>query len=317
MTEDLYSALEVCLQALEQGADLESCLALFPALAEQLRPVLETAAQARAAAPSEIPAAALRRGRARVLQHAAELRETRHAALPFWRGTRLMRWTLTTLATVAFLLTGGTGLVFASSGSLPGDRLYPVKRGWEGVQLFFVFDPAAHNEMENRFEHERVQEIHELFSESRQTRVDFQGLVEAQQPGVWQVAGLQILIDGEASLDARIVPGSLVEVIGETEGGTIKAEQIILIQAPSVTPGAVPTQQAQPSRSLSAPETQDATGEAEHGDQGETPAVEGEDTRQPQQTESSGDPGPTETPKPDDHSGSGGGGGGDGGGDDH
>lgn len=51
-------------------------------------------------------------------------------------------WTLSRAAAVlvAVLLifgAGGGGLVIASSDALPGDVLYPVKRGWESVQLTF------------------------------------------------------------------------------------------------------------------------------------------------------------------------------------
>ena len=255
MTADrLYDALEFCLQALDQGEDLEACLARFPALADELRPILETAIQARghAAQVHDIPPDAMRRGRARVLQHAAELRERDH--LPFWRRPwqtgRAVRALATSLTTVVFLFSGGTGLVFASSNSLPGDNLYPVKRSWEGVQLAFIFDPATKLERETEFEHERVTEIHELFSESRQEQVDFQGVVTSQQADFWEIAGLQIALDHDMTTDGQIFPGALVQVTGETEDGIIKAEHIQLIEpapatatpSPQQTPTLRPTQ---------------------------------------------------------------------------
>jgi uncharacterized membrane protein YgcG len=251
MTDNLYDALEICLQALEKGAEIESCLQLFPALADELRPILETASQARTQAIQDVPVDGMRRGRARVLQHAAELREQKRVAVvPFWRKPfqtgRALRVAATSLTTVVFLFSSGTGLVFASSGSLPGDNLYPVKRSWEGVQLALILDPKAKMERENEFEHERVNEIHELFSESRKTRVDFQGLVESQQVNVWQIAGLRIAIDHDAVLNSKITPGALVRVIGETEDGVIQAEQIILIQSPSASQ--TPTPQKTPTR---------------------------------------------------------------------
>ena len=260
MTDHLYDALEICLQALEKGANVETCLARFPALAEELRPILETASQARAHAVQEVPADALRRGRTRVLQYAAELREQRQAAVPFWRKLfqpgRALRTMATSLTAVVFVFSGGTGLVFASSNSLPGDNLYPLKRSWEGVQLAFTLDPAAKSQRQIEFEQERVHEIHELFSESRKTQVDFQGVVQTQQPDVWQIAGLKIAIDNDATIDARILPGTVVWVIGETEDGIIQAEQIILIQAPSSSPTPAP-QQTQALRPTQAQEPTD------------------------------------------------------------
>ena len=38
---NLYDALEICLQELEQGADIETALIRYPDLADELRPILE------------------------------------------------------------------------------------------------------------------------------------------------------------------------------------------------------------------------------------------------------------------------------------
>jgi hypothetical protein len=320
MTDNLYDALEFCLQALEQGASLESCLARFPALADELRPILETAVQARTQAVQDVPADAMRRGRARVLQHAAELRERDRAAtvLPFWRKPwqtgRAVRTVATSLTTMVFVFSSGTGLVFASSTSLPGDNLYPVKRSWEGVQLALILDPGTKSQRETEFEQERVTEIHELFSESRTTQVDFQGLVEWRQANVWQVAGLRIAIDEDASFNGEILPGALVQVIGETEDGIIKAEQINLIQPPSATQTPTttpriqetPTQQPSDDRS----ETKEPDKMLEPGET-ETPEIE---TSKPEKTEHP-EKEPTKDQKPDDSGGKDGGD--DGGGGDH
>lgn len=328
MTDNLYDALELCLQALEQGADVESCLARYPALAGELRPLLETAFEARAAAPRDVPAAAMRRGRARLLRQASELREQRRAAVAphmsqarqWGRGLRLG---LASLATVAFLLSGGSGLVFASSGSLPGDQLYPVKRSWEGVQLFFIFDPAARTQLENHFEAERVDEIHGLFSESRLEQVSFQGIVESQQDGFWQIAGLKILVEHETVLTGQITPGSLVEVLGETEDGLIKAEEIRLLAAPSATPTLLPTLRPSATMTIRVEETKEPdeaaseTQEKSEAQETQTEDAHKAETPEAEKTESSSSnsgSGSSNTPKPDDSSGSGGGGGG--GGDD-
>ena len=64
-TDPLFDALETCLQALAQGADVESCLVRYPALADELRPILDAAVQAHAAVAVEVPPDAMRRGKAR------------------------------------------------------------------------------------------------------------------------------------------------------------------------------------------------------------------------------------------------------------
>jgi hypothetical protein len=252
MTPDtlLFDTLEICLQALDQGADVESCLVRYPALADELRPILIAAVQARAVAVTGIPADVARRGRARVLQAAAEMREQQIAApvLPFGRkkgffSARFYRLAVTTALVIAFLLTGGTGLVNASSGALPGDNLYPVKLGWEDVQLAFVFDPKVKVELEHKFDHERVQEIEELYTEKRMELVNFQGVVQSQQNGIWVIDGLNIAIENETVYVGEISLGATVQVIGETDDGIIKAEQIILITAPNAVSTSTPVPQ--------------------------------------------------------------------------
>ena len=268
-SQKLYDALEICLQALDHGADLESCLALFPALTDDLRPLLTTALQARAEEAVEVPADAARRGKARVLQAAAEMREQAAAkpALPALRrwqnglvGTRIFRLVITTVAMLAFLLTGGTGLVSASSSALPGDHLYPVKRSWEDVRLFLVFNPNDRLQLEQEFEQERFQEIEELYTAKRVAKVNFQGQLQTRSNGDWVVGGLDVSVNGNVTPEAGIVPGVTVQVIGEADNGVIKAEQIILIITPTVVPESSPT--ISPSSTL-APTSQPAAAPTE------------------------------------------------------
>jgi hypothetical protein len=331
---NLFDALETCLKALEQGAELEACLALFPSLADELRPLLMAASQARSGAVTAVPEAVVRRGKARVLQAAAEMREqgSRRAVFPLFRlrsapvGGRFIRLALASLAVLVFVLTGGTGLVNASDKAIPGDRLYPVKRSWEGVRLFLVTDPAAKARLEGEFDNERVQEIETLYHENRVAQVDFQGMVQSQADGVWVIGGLNIAVSPETRLNGEILPGATVRVMGVTEDGLIKAGEIDLLAAPgftptpefTATPESTPTFEMTPltedssSVDSSEPteiiEAQDTPRPAESTDKPEsspeikpTEGSHNEDTK-PTETK------PEDTTKPtDDHSGSGGG----------
>jgi hypothetical protein len=185
----------------------------------------------------------VRRGRARLLQAAAEMREQKKVApaLPFWRrngvfGARFTRLAISSLAMITFLLTGGTGLVNASNGALPGDKLYPVKRSWEDVRLVFVIDKNAKEALEHEFDHERVQEIEELYSAKRIAEVNFQGVVQQLNDKTWVIDGLNIKIEDQTLFSGDILPGAMVQVIGETDDGHIKAQRIILLATPGVTP---------------------------------------------------------------------------------
>ena len=86
-------------------------------------------------APSE---EALRRGRAKFMQRAAELRELKVA--PRKRAFPVFQRLAITLTLTAMFLASGTGLVGLLSTTLPGENLYPVKRSWEGLRLIFTFN---------------------------------------------------------------------------------------------------------------------------------------------------------------------------------
>ncbi len=297
MTTNLFDALEICLQALNKGADLESCLALFPDYLDDLRPILTAAVQTKSIAVSDVPADVMSRGKERVLQAAAEMRErlapavasaSRDSRRKNIFGARFLRLAITTASMFAFLLTGGTGLVNASSSALPGDKLYPVKRSWEGVQLFFVIDDNSKTVLRDEFEHKRVQEIEELYSEKRVAEVDFNGVVNSVASDIWVVGGLNIAIDQNTRFSAEILTGSTVHVIGETDDGVIKAGQIVLIAVPGTTPTVEPSIAPSPTLRIESSRTPEPTENVDGGN--------GDDNIQ--NTPEASEP----TKKPDDHS---------------
>src|SRR5829696_481689 len=74
---NLYDALEICLQDIEQGAEVETVLFRYPDLAEELRPILEASVGAKSMAIPMPTAEVVRRNRAKVLQQAAQMREAK------------------------------------------------------------------------------------------------------------------------------------------------------------------------------------------------------------------------------------------------
>lgn len=231
MTDRLAAALSDCLHHLESGADVETCLARHPDLAADLRPLLFASAQARSVAVEAIPPEVARRARARVLNAAAEMREQRVAQpRPFFQWTaRLSRLALAALVVMAFMLTGGAGLVSASSGALPGDQLYPLKRGWEGLRLLLAFDPVARETLEKIYEEERVREIGQLFSTGREHDVEFYGIITARTQTGWIVNQVIVQVVPQTRLDGALSVGAYVEVEGRTDAsGVVIAERIRL-----------------------------------------------------------------------------------------
>ena len=113
----LFDTLEICLQELENGADLETVLANYPDLAAELRPILNASitARTRSAAVSAPSAGAIRRGRAKLLQRASEMREQKVA--PRKRMIPIFQRLAISLTLTTIFLASGTGLVGASSSS--------------------------------------------------------------------------------------------------------------------------------------------------------------------------------------------------------
>ena len=227
---NLYEALEICLQEIEQGADIDTVLFRYPEHAEELRPILEASVNAkRMTAPSPSPEV-VRRNRARVLQHAAQMRKAgaRQSSQRIWFAS--LRRIAVTLAVVAMLFISGTNLVRAASTTLPGDNLYPVKRTWEDVLLVFTFDLRQREALEIEHENERLHELRELFAEGRAAEVDFSGVLTSQNGNEWIVSGVQVRISAQTELRDPIVVGSAVRVRGETLGdGAVLAERIRLL----------------------------------------------------------------------------------------
>lgn len=229
---NLYDALEICLQDIEKGADLESVIFRYPELADELRPILETSIKATGMAVSNPATDIVRRNRAKLLQQAAQMREAKaQTSRRLWSVP--LRRALVTLVVVAVLFMSGTGLVRAASTTLPGDNLYPVKRTWEDVLVLFTFNIQAREALEIEHENERLEELYEIFAEGRSTQVDFAGLVTRQNGDLWLVSKVPVVISAQADLPAQpVVVGDAVRVIGVTQNdGTVLAGRIELIPA--------------------------------------------------------------------------------------
>jgi len=151
-TESLAGVLDRCLVRVQSGAGtVEDCLRDYPELADQLGPLLRTALQAGDLLAPAGPTAAYRaasevrlldrlraaqvveRGeRSRVIDRPARRRPFAWPGSPrAWKPA----YALTGLALALALIGSGVGVAGAAAGSLPGDRLYGVKRGLEEVSL--------------------------------------------------------------------------------------------------------------------------------------------------------------------------------------
>ncbi len=235
---DLYTALEKCLQAIEQGESVEQALSVYPEFAEELYPLLELSLQARNLGMRPIPDAIRRRGRQRVLEHAARLRQNTQDTL-LWSFLSLWVRPALLFGLAFVLLFSSIGLINGSASALPGDYLYPVKRTWENLRLSLTFNPQERQLLISRFEQERLNEIEELLARGRVVPITFSGLVESMMGEQWLVAGIPVRITDSTRLpQAPISEGMLVAVQGITHReGVVEAFEVQLLSANTSQPG--------------------------------------------------------------------------------
>jgi hypothetical protein len=225
MNNKLYDALEICLREIENGVTLENVLARFPDLAAELRPILKASVKARTLNVASAPSPeAIRRGRAKLLQRASEMREAKVA--PRRRVIPIFQRLALSLGLTATFLLSGTGLVGASATALPGENLYPVKRTWEDLQLFFIFDKDARDAVQSQFETERLHEVNELLAEGRHEVIQFAG-VFMQVNGMNYVSGVTVVVPATLQIPEN---GTAVIATGRTNAqGFVELESLELL----------------------------------------------------------------------------------------
>jgi len=145
------------------------------------------------------------------------------------------------LALLLLIMVGGTAL--ASSGSLPGDALYPVKRVGEEVRLALTLGDKARAQYADRLGEVRRQEVHTLLDLGRAgTPVEFEGPLEHSPTGEWMVAGVPILLPNEVD-ETPTISGSPVHVMGEIEHARVRVRTMRPLTSSAATaPGAAEPQ---------------------------------------------------------------------------
>jgi hypothetical protein len=225
--------LEECLERIEQGEALENVLADFSNMADELRPLLEAARFI--SKPVYVPQAARARSQARFLAAARQARQAETArarsrlAQDLRQPVLLWRWLpvriVAALSLVLGLLTSGFyGVNQVAAQSIPGDRLYPVKRVVEKVQLQFAPNVVTRLKLEAEFGQRRIVEVEHLILDSRPEPVVFTGFAAQEVSGKWQVNGIPVDLtpDQEKTLAGSKV---LVQVQGQIQpDGSVKVE---------------------------------------------------------------------------------------------
>ncbi len=171
MAEEFEQILDECINRLLQGESLEQCLQRYPAQAKQLEPLLQTALdvqEASAVEPRpEFKAQAKRQMRS--LLHTKK-QKRQPARLPFFGW--MPRWATAVAIALFIVILAGGGTVTASSNSLPGDFLYPVKLGRENIQLALTFSELGKARLHSEFASRRADEMANLMGRGDFMRIE-------------------------------------------------------------------------------------------------------------------------------------------------
>jgi len=158
MAERFENILDECIERLLQGESVEQCLERYPEHAVQLEPLLRVAKATRETSSVEPRPEFKAQARYQIesLLHAkGQKAGPRRLPLVSW----VPRWAVVVAAVFLVILLAGSGTVAASSSSLPGDTLYPVKTATERVWLSLTFSDTARARLQAKFADRRVAEM--------------------------------------------------------------------------------------------------------------------------------------------------------------
>ena len=175
-TSEFDRILDECLdRVLAEGESVEACLHRYPDQTTELAPLLHLALESKRTL--DFTPAAAAKARARLLLQAAIARQKMRRERK-WRWPRLPRmtgaprWAMSAAAVVVLMAVGGSGIVAASSDSMPDEPLYPVKRAVEEARLVLTFSNDSKAQLHARFADRRVNEIAVLSRKGKSHRVE-------------------------------------------------------------------------------------------------------------------------------------------------
>jgi hypothetical protein len=272
MRHDLDTALDQCLSWLRDGMSIEDCLASYPEYANQLRPLLELAAQVGRVITPASSAAARAAGEQRMLTALARRQERVARTSPMiWYLQRVARaltpgrpgrlrpaWNLAIVSLFILSIAVGVLTVAASTHSLPGDALYPVKMAAQQTRLFLTRDSEMHRQLEEQFSAQQRRDVQSVLNAGRRVDVEFRGTLERMDETLWVVDGLAVSLQDGTTILGRPYLGATIHVRGIVPGDgsllatwlEVESEEMPVIPetvtptstlAPTATPTATPT----------------------------------------------------------------------------
>ena len=237
MNENLITAFDACVTALENGVPLEECLKQYPEFVQELRPMLHISTQTRMTLQSiQAPVRSQQESRSRFLAQAARLSKEAHAvstpanllnwAQSLFRGA-FSRALLTAAVFVLVIILAGAGAVRASAHSLPGTPLYGLKRTIEQTQIVLSPNAESRARLEEKFSEQRTLETHQVVERGWNVSLEFGGQLEAMNAETWMVEGVAVIVPSGTQIEGSPQIGLYVRVQGTSlSNGSVQARQI-------------------------------------------------------------------------------------------
>ena len=176
MSDEITEILAECLERIESGASVESCLADFPYQAAELEPLLRVTRQMSSLSKVRPRPFFAKNARANLEQQLVMSHRTAtfNRRSPQTRGTPRpvpqrkpsMSWLKFAVAAVLALTATTGGVAFAAQASNPGDPLHGLDIAMENVQLNLAPDVASKVQLRLEFASERLTEAQETFAEN-------------------------------------------------------------------------------------------------------------------------------------------------------
>jgi hypothetical protein len=161
-------------------------------------------------------------------------------------GTRMAALT----AVVMFVFLAGTvlggSMTLAAQESLPGQRMYSLKRLSETVRLGLVWTDSSRAQLQEIYNQRRWMETNLLLNQGQQTDVTFDANIRSFDGTTLELDGLVIQINSDTVVKGELTPGARIQLAGITQPpNTLVALTLTVIEPapamPTSTPTATPT----------------------------------------------------------------------------
>ncbi|NOZ63703.1 MAG: hypothetical protein GXO71_01935 [Caldiserica bacterium] len=159
MRNSFEEILDICLERIKRGDDLDKILQDYPAHADELREILLLAKRMKDIPSPEPSRRKIATCLLKIGEKLQEQKKQKHrASLSEWFAPPFLIWARAlALALIITLISWGT--INLSANTVPGDILYPLKSITEKVKFFLTVNPQGKVELRIIYSEERMQEL--------------------------------------------------------------------------------------------------------------------------------------------------------------